>query len=48
MCRWLAYKGAPIPISDLLITPQHNLIQQSLKANAPRTPTNVDGFGLGW
>lgn len=48
MCRWLAYKGAPIPMSDLLITPQHNLIQQSLKANAPRTPTNGDGFGLGW
>ncbi len=48
MCRWLAYKGAPIVMSDLLITPKHNLIQQSLKANAPRTPTNGDGFGLGW
>jgi glutamine amidotransferase len=31
-----------------LVTPEHNLIQQSLKANAPRTPTNGDGFGLGW
>jgi glutamine amidotransferase len=48
MCRWLAYKGAPIVMSDLLITPKHNLIQQSLHANAPRTPTNGDGFGLGW
>ncbi len=49
MCRWLAYKGAPILMSDLLITPKHNLIQQSLHANnAPRTPTNGDGFGLGW
>ncbi len=48
MCRWLAYKGSPIAMSDLLITPKHNLIQQSLKANAPRTPTNGDGFGLGW
>lgn len=48
MCRWLAYKGGPILMKDLLITPKHNLIQQSLKANAPRTPTNGDGFGLGW
>ncbi|MCU0388335.1 MAG: class II glutamine amidotransferase [Chitinophagaceae bacterium] len=48
MCRWLAYYGAPILMSDLLVTPEHNLIQQSLKANAPRTPTNGDGFGLGW
>lgn len=48
MCRWLAYKGAPILMKDLLITPKHNLIQQSLHANAPRTPTNGDGFGLGW
>jgi glutamine amidotransferase len=48
MCRWLAYKGAPILMKDLLITPKHNLIQQSLHSNAPRTPTNGDGFGLGW
>lgn len=48
MCRWLAYTGAPILISDLLVTPEHNLIQQSLKAAAPRVPTNGDGFGLGW
>jgi glutamine amidotransferase len=48
MCRWLAYKGSPIAMSDLLITPKHNLIQQSLKVNAPRTPTNGDGFGIGW
>ncbi len=48
MCRWLAYKGPPIMMSDLLIKPKHNLIEQSLHANAPRTPTNGDGFGLGW
>lgn len=48
MCRWLAYRGAPITMGELLIQPRHNLIQQSLHANAPRTPTNGDGFGLGW
>lgn len=35
-------------IGDLLMKPTHNLIEQSLHANAPRTPTNGDGFGLGW
>lgn len=47
MCRWLAYRGAPITMGELLIKPKHNLIQQSLHANTPRTPTNGDGFGLG-
>lgn len=35
-------------MSDLLLEPQDNLIQQSLHARSPRTPTNGDGFGLGW
>lgn len=48
MCRWLAYRGAPILMSDLVVKPKHNLIQQSIHANVPRTPTNGDGFGLGW
>ena len=48
MCRWLAYTGAPILISDLVTKPKDNLIQQSLHSKAPRTPTNGDGFGIGW
>jgi glutamine amidotransferase len=48
MCRWLAYTGAPLLMSDLLFKPKDNLIQQSLHARSPRTPTNGDGFGLGW
>jgi predicted glutamine amidotransferase len=48
MCRWLAYTGAPILLGDLIIKPKDNLIQQSLHARAPRTPTNGDGFGIGW
>jgi glutamine amidotransferase len=35
-------------MSELLFKPQDNLIQQSLHARSPRTPTNGDGFGLGW
>ncbi|HEX5150162.1 MAG TPA: class II glutamine amidotransferase [Parafilimonas sp.] len=48
MCRWLAYAGDPILMSELIIKPKDNLIQQSLHARAPRTPTNGDGFGIGW
>lgn len=48
MCRWLAYRGAPVLMENLIIKPKDNLIQQSLHARAPRTPTNGDGFGMGW
>ena len=48
MCRWLAYTGAPILMEELIFKPKDNLIQQSLHAKSPRTPTNGDGFGVGW
>ncbi|MBK9228117.1 MAG: class II glutamine amidotransferase [Ignavibacteria bacterium] len=49
MCRWLAYTGDPILMSELLIKPKDNLIHQSLHASeAPRATTNGDGYGLGW
>lgn len=48
MCRWLAYFGNPILMCDLIIKPKDNLIQQSIHSRAPRTPTNGDGFGMGW
>ena len=49
MCRWLAYTGASILMSELLIKPKDNLIHQSLHASeAPRATTNGDGYGLGW
>lgn len=48
MCRWLAYTGAPILLSHLILEPKNNLIHQSLHAKSPRTPTNGDGFGIGW
>jgi glutamine amidotransferase len=35
-------------MGDLIIKPKDNLIQQSIHARAPRTPTNGDGFGMGW
>lgn len=35
-------------MSELLIKPKDNLIHQSLHAKTMRTPTNGDGYGLGW
>ncbi len=48
MCRWLAYSGTPILIDHVLFRPQNSLIDQSLSARRAFTPTNADGFGLGW
>ena len=48
MCRWLAYKGSPILLSDVLYTPVHSLIDQSLHSRLGAETTNGDGFGVGW
>ena len=48
MCRWLAYSGNRIPMEALLFRPQHSLIDQSMASHSAETPTNADGFGLGW
>mgnify|MGYP001345721799 CR=1 FL=1 len=48
MCRWLAYTGSPIPISDVLYTEKNSLIDQSVRSRSAETPTNADGFGVGW
>jgi hypothetical protein len=38
MCRWLVYIGEKILLSDILITPQHSLLNQSLPNRALNTP----------
>ena len=48
MCRWLAYTGSPILLSDVLYTPAHSLIDQSLHSKLGAETTNGDGFGVGW
>ncbi|MCA8981219.1 MAG: class II glutamine amidotransferase [Planctomycetes bacterium] len=48
MCRWMAYTGNSVPIETLLFEAQHNLIDQSMSSRSAATPTNGDGFGLGW
>jgi glutamine amidotransferase len=48
VCRWLAYSGSPIRLDELLIKRDRSLIDQSLHARQGATPTNGDGFGVGW
>jgi len=48
MCRWLACTGSPVFIDELIFKPEHSLIEQSLSATSGATPTNGDGFGIGW
>ena len=48
MCRWLAYSGSSVLVEDLLFTPKHSLIDQSLHSTMGAEATNGDGFGIGW
>jgi predicted glutamine amidotransferase len=48
MCRFLAYRGEPIFLSDLVCAPTHSLVHQSLHAEEAKSGTNGDGFGIGW
>jgi len=48
MCRWLAYCGEPIFLDSLIFEPENSLISQSRHALQSVSPTNGDGFGIGW
>src|SRR5262245_52143654 len=48
MCRWMAYSGEAVPLELFLFQPEHNLIEQSMSSRSAETPTNGDGFGVGW
>jgi predicted glutamine amidotransferase len=48
VCRWLAYTGASIRLTEVLYTPVHSLIDQSLRSRLGAETTNGDGFGVGW
>ncbi len=48
MCRWIAYRGQPIPLEYYVTRPSHSLIAQSMHALEATAALNGDGFGLGW
>lgn len=48
MCRWLAYIGEPVYMDELLLKPEHSMIDQSRHAKQSSYEINADGFGVGW
>jgi len=48
MCRWLAYAGPSIFLDTLITQPKNSLVSQSRAALESPSPTNGDGFGIGW
>jgi len=48
MCRWAAWHGQPLYLSEILTAPDHSLIHQSREASKCKTAINADGFGLAW
>jgi predicted glutamine amidotransferase len=48
VCRWLAYSGTPVLLEELLLKPEHSLVDQSLHSRMGAETTNGDGFGVGW
>ena len=48
MCRWLAYSGSPILLTEVLYGGTHSLVDQSLHSRLGAETTNGDGFGVGW
>lgn len=48
MCRWVAYSGNALPLETILFNVEHSLIDQSMASKSAETPTNGDGFGVGW
>jgi predicted glutamine amidotransferase len=48
MCRFLAYRGQPVLLHDLLYRPAHSLVEQSCRAREQDEHLNPDGFGVAW
>jgi predicted glutamine amidotransferase len=48
MCRFVAYRGDPLPLADLIFRPANSLIHQAAQAMESHTRINADGFGIGW
>ena len=48
MCRFAAYLGHSLRLSQLITDPDHSLIHQSYQARERPEPLNGDGFGVAW
>ena len=50
MCRHLGYLGPPVTLSELVLRPEHSLMEQAWAPRDTRggATINADGFGVGW
>ena len=50
MCRHLGYLGPPARLDELVLTPEHSLLEQTYAPTDMRGggTMNADGFGVGW
>ena len=48
MCRYVAYLGPPMVLSELVYKPENSLVHQAKDAMQSSTRINADGFGVGW
>ncbi len=48
MCRYVAYLGPPLKLSELIYKPPNSLVHQASDAMESLTRINADGFGVGW
>lgn len=48
MCRVVAYIGPEIPLQNIVASPSHSLLRQSIAANESLLAVNGDGFGVCW
>ena len=47
MCRYAAYLGPPLVLSELIYKPTNSLVHQAKEAMQSSTRINADGFGVG-
>ena len=48
MCRYAAYLGPELLLSELVYNPTNSLVHQATEAMQSLTRINADGFGVGW
>ncbi|MEL6751558.1 MAG: class II glutamine amidotransferase [Pseudomonadota bacterium] len=48
MCRLAAYCGPEIPLEQIIVAPQHSLLEQSHHVSEAKLAVNGDGFGFAW
>lgn len=48
MCRLAAYLGPDVSLSQIVVEPEHSLLEQSQHATEAKLAVNGDGFGFAW